>query len=130
MLSISLLASCGKKDKLVGEWDSQEKYGDKSSWIFKEDGSVIVIKDGKEQNILGTERKTSMKYSVDDSKNPKWFDIIINDDVNHEEVYRMKGIYDFLSDNTFKLCMPINKNDLPMRPLEFVSENTVIFERK
>lgn len=125
------VSACNKQPSIVGEWISEDNYGSKQTIIFKEDKSMIVIKNNRVEDF-DFEDKT-LKYEVDNSKKPCWFDMIIYDDKNHEEIMRIKGLYEFLSENTFRLCINGGQRNLEeslQRPSSFEKRNTTIFTRR
>lgn len=130
LITALTISACSKQPEIIGEWTSEDEYGSKETIIFKEDKSMIVIKNNRVEDF-DFEDKT-LKYEVDDSKTPCWFDMIIYDDKNHEEIMRIKGLYEFLSDNTFRLCINGGKRNLEeslQRPSSFEKRNTTIFTR-
>lgn len=126
-----LLFACNKQPSLVGEWTSVDKHGKEEMTIFKEDKSMVIIKNNKVKEFNFEDK--SLKYEVDNSKTPNWFDMIVYDKKNNEEIMRVKGIYEFLSENTFRLCINGGKHDIEQalqRPSSFNEKNTTIFTKK
>jgi hypothetical protein len=110
-LILFFLVGCKSKSKIIGEWTTQDKYSDKGTLIFKEDGTFISINgDGKIDNMgFKTNR---IKYELNQSKNPNWLDFVFFNADTNEEIVRMRGIIEFLSDNTARIGFMANKSDL------------------
>ncbi len=132
LLSSVILVSCKTKSKLVGEWTTQDKYEDKGTLIFKEDGTFISINsDGKIDN-MGF-KTNNIKYEFNQSKSPNWLDFIFYDSENKEEIVRMRGIIEFMSNNTARIGLVTNKSDLIemlSRPHNFEECDSKIISRK
>lgn len=129
--AIIVLFSCNKAPSITGEWISEDEYRSPETTIFKDDNTFIVIKDNKVKEF-DSENK-SVTYELDDSHKPAWIDIIVTDKINKEEIMRIKGIYEFLSDNTIRMCINGGKYEVEkslIRPSEFDKNNTHVLTRK
>ena len=137
LLSSTLLvfAACSpdsKKQTIVGQWEG-ESHGQKQTVIYNEDGSWTKIKgnDVKMSSDIDDTTKT-LKYEVDYSKTPHAIDYVIFDKSNNEEVARLKGIFEFLSDKTMRFYMEEAKYNVEkalVRPKEFDESKTIVLTR-
>ena len=137
VLAISLLVglvliSCKNKSKIVGEWTTQNKYEDKGTLIFKEDGNFISINSSGKIDNMGF-KTNNIKYEFNGSKKPNWLDFVFYDSENKEEIVRMRGIIEFMSDNTARIGFLTNKSDMIemlSRPHNFEECDSKIISRK
>jgi hypothetical protein len=52
--------------------------------------------------------KGECKYEIDYSKNPIWFDVVIYEQGKTEEMGRIKGIIQFITDNKMQYRMTLS----------------------
>lgn len=117
------------KNRLVGEWEPEEKYGKKkSSLVFNKDGTFITIVDG-EIYTFGIPNAL-VKYECDESKVPHWIDILICDSQTNEVSVRLKGIYQYINENKIQLNLENKTDNLLERPTDFNGGSSTICNKK
>jgi len=131
-LATTLIISCKSKSKIIGEWTTQEKYDSKSTLIFNKDGSFISINSEGKIDNMGFKTK-NIKYEINESTKPNWLDFVFYDSANKEEIVRLRGIIEFMSDNTARIGFLTNKSDMVemlSRPHDFEECDSKIISRK
>lgn len=108
ILLIFIFHSCSNsKDKLIGEWHGVTDTGESTTIIMDENdhfflviGNYVIGGD----NYLNLEGKPlECKYEIDYSKNPIWLDIISYEKSTSKEIYRLRGIVRFISENKIEI---------------------------
>ena len=127
-----ILDSCGfKSPSYNGEWKVREN-GKNWSMVLSEDGTAFLILENQVfggENFEVSEKKFSLAYEFDSSKDPNWLDFIIKDK-DGSEVKRLKTSARFLTDD--KMEVRFNFRDPEQRHMNFDPEdsiNTAVFER-
>lgn len=124
------MISCSKNNKLVGEW-KPEGDNEKGSLIFNKNETFVGINEDGETDGMGFSSK-NIKYKTDFSKTPAHLDLIILSNEN-EEMFRMRGIIEFLSDNTARIGFNTKKRDLIemlSRPKSFADADSKVIRRR
>jgi hypothetical protein len=134
---ITVIASCAsgtkksaanKANDLIGKWEGTDHTGKMGAFQFFEDGSIILIIDGKplggpDPNSLGR-----LSYTADFSKDPVTLDILGIDSIGGEHG-KILMIVKFLNKDKIKIKTFFND----VRPENFDEEtidDTIILERK
>jgi len=117
-----------KANDLIGKWEGIDRTGKMGAFQFFEDGSIILIIDGRplggpDPNSLGR-----LTYTADFSKDPVTLDILGIDSIGGEHG-KILMIVKFLTKDKIKIRTYFND----MRPENFDDEtidDTIILDRK
>ncbi len=116
-----------KDFSIIGKWEGWE--GNDYTWLyFYKDGSFKLRKYQNKEPVFVSNDEQSVKYRIDTSKSPAWFDIVIRmkdkrkaqmlKDNGHSPVMRLKGIIKIVDQNT--IVVHINSNPMiGKRPRDF-----------
>lgn len=124
------LSGCGGGAgcNIVGEWEGEIK-SKPTTLIFNEDGSYITIKGNKVSSSSEEKDGKSAHWEVDCSKTPHYIDIVITDEDKQEEIARMKGLWEFLSENKVRFYIAKDMEKALVRPDAFDENKTVVLTR-
>lgn len=128
IISLSLLLSLQSNNKHLGEWEGDDG-SDVGYLILDEEGYATLKADGqvmggKSAIVGGVE--AYMLYEIDYESSPIEIDFIIHNLADDEEMGRLKGILEFIDDNTLKLALGFQGS----RPENFGGSDAIVFTRK
>lgn len=129
-LATLIFCACSNKNKIVGEWKTEGE-NEKGSFIFNKDGTIVAIDEYGKTDDMGFKSK-NIKYKTDFSKTPAHLDYVFFNDEN-EEVFRLRGIIELLSDNTIRIGFNTNKEgfmEVLSRPKSFTDADSRILRRR
>jgi len=120
---VILLVICfyqmNKNPEIAGEWSYNDEYGSKKLIIFNNN-----------YTIDGDYKSDEITYEIDDSHKPIWIDIVVFDTLYKEETLRIKGIYEFLNDSTFRMCLNVPEwKQSVTRPDKFEKVKTYVYHK-
>ncbi|HPH93244.1 MAG TPA: hypothetical protein PLZ68_20635 [Ferruginibacter sp.] len=130
--AVVLICSCGNKNKIVGEWTSTGQYEENEVLIFKEDGTMLAVR-GKTGESTFPFKTGLVKYSLNTSTNPNQIDYIFYDQEGKEEIFKLKGIIEFLGETSARIGFNANKKelmDMLTRPKDFSSCDIKMLSKK
>jgi hypothetical protein len=113
--------------RLTGTWEGV-KNGEKGEIVLKEDGYADFIISGKSIKETEFEEVDYLIYSAITDITPYHLDFIFYSK-SDEEIGRLKGIYEYINDNMFRLRIGFDG----VRPFQFKSdedEDTIILIKK
>ncbi|CAN5133419.1 hypothetical protein BH09BAC5_BH09BAC5_27960 [soil metagenome] len=125
-----LFFSCSNHATLVGSWVNNDSYSEKKT-IFNQDGSLTVIKGNDVKGSTNEELGQKLSWETDETKTPHWLTYVLVDTKSNETIMTIKGIYEFLDDNTVRICFnsEYNKEKMLIRPTSFDEGETKVLKR-
>lgn len=113
------------EERLVGEWSGKDNTGQIASFIFREDGVVIMVMDNF---AIGDEDKGKCLWKINSEHDPIHLDFVL---VNHEtkEELVIPGIIRFLTDDKIQFC-PGRDSERSISFFDAGEENTLILNRQ
>jgi hypothetical protein len=117
-----------KSATLIGKWDGVDRTGKPGAFHFFEDGSIMLVIDGKSLGGADSNSMGRMKYTVDYTKDPIELDII-GIDPSGVERGKILMIVKFISKDKIKIRSYFNDS----RPQNFDEEtidDTILLDRK
>jgi hypothetical protein len=111
---------------LVGNWQGTSE-GELGGLILKADGKVDIFKKGESIKEEIIKNRGDLIYTVDESKTPKYLDIIIITN-SGAEIGRLKMIFEYIDSKSIRVRTFFNEN----RPNDFLNcteEDTIILNK-
>ena len=106
---VVLAAACTHKPDVTGKWIDQK---DKVNGIkLDKDGYAWFVNGDKEAGGTGLMREdgkeVQMKYTVDDSKSPMWFDLYVTEKSTGKEESHLLGLINLIDKDNMEMMLGI-----------------------
>ena len=119
LLVISFLFTSGTKnqleDKLVGTWKATDYWHNESEFIVTEEKIVTLSINGQKfggEDFQMNGKPVALKYLINNSKSPTWFDLVATDKVSGVVLMKTKGLIEFISYNKAKILVNLDNRRL------------------
>ncbi len=117
-----------KSATLIGKWEGVDRTGKPGAFHFFEDGSIILVIDGKSLGGADSNSMGRMKFTVDYTRHPIELDIIGIDPTGIERG-KILMIVKFISKDKIKIRSYFN-DERPQGFGEETIDDTIILDRK
>ena len=133
IIFLTTIVGCSDNSKNhIGEWESVIRGNGTMDLIFK-NSEDIVGTSGFEtfggENYLINGVKYNVKYEMDYSKKPMWFDIVYYKVENNEETGRIMYLVDFLTEDKMRLVSSNNPTEIRPKSFEDTNIRPIVLNR-
>lgn len=110
---VALLTACSSKPDLTGKWIDQKD--NKNGLRLDKEGFAWYVNGDKEAGGTGLLREdgkeVQMKYTLDESKSPMWFDLIVTEKKTGKEESHLLGIINLIDKDNMEMMLNLDTRD-------------------